>query len=100
MLARLYVIVSSNDEKDINGVMQELVSIDDRFSVSCFRDCPHHKNGVDFYATININEEEVQSLLDKLNNDWDGEYDECCCYGFNTKMFNPLVYYLDFTLWN
>lgn len=100
MLARLYVMISSHNESDIEQVKNELLTIDSRFSISCHRDCPHLKEGVDFYATININEDEIQLLLNQLNNDWDGDYEECSCYGFNTKMFNSLVYYLDFTLWN
>ena len=45
-------------------------------------------------------ENEIQSLLDKLNDDWEGEMEDCICYGFNTKMFHELVYCLEFTLFD
>ena len=88
MLARLYIIMSSQEDKDFEIVKNDLLQIDHRFSISTYRECPHLKDGSDFYATIDLKEEEVDQLLNLLNNDWDGEKDECCCYGFNTKMFN------------
>lgn len=100
MLARLYVIVSSTDKNDEEAVKNHFLEICPDFSISASRECPHVKNAIDFYITMDINEDDVPYLLDKLNNDWDGENDQCSCYGFNTKMFNPLIYYLDFTLWN
>ena len=54
----------------------------------------------EFYITVDLKPEEVQPLLDQLNNDWDGEMDDCDCYGFNTKMFDELVYCLEFTYFN
>ena len=43
-----------------------------------------------------LNEDEIDDLLSKLNNDWDGENDDCQAYSFNTTMFHPNVYYLQF----
>lgn len=100
MLARLYIIVSSEDVNDEMKIKEELLQICPTFSMSASRSCPHVKNAIDFYITADLKEEDVLPLLNQLNNDWDGEIDQCCAYGFNTKMFNPLVYYLDFTLWN
>ena len=44
--------------------------------------------------------EKAQEVLDQLNNDWDGEVDDCIAYGFNTKMFDSLVYHLNFQLYD
>ena len=100
MIARLYIIISSTNESDEKEIKNKLLDICPSFSMSASRECPHVKNAIDFYVTADLKEEDVKPILDKLNNDWDGEYDQCTCYGFNTKMFDPLVYYLDFTLWN
>ena len=43
-----------------------------------------------------LEENEIDDLLSKLNNDWDGEKDDCQAYSFNTTMFHPNVYYLQF----
>ena len=42
----------------------------------------------------------IDRNLDQLNNDWDGEVDDCIAYGFNTKMFDSLVYHLNFQLYD
>lgn len=97
MLGRLYVIINSKNESDCEMIKEELLKIRSDFSFSPSRECPGQKGASDFFATCDINEEEVSVLLDKLNNDWDGEMDDCICYGFNTKMFHPMVYFLEFT---
>ena len=97
MLGRLYVIINSKNESDCEMIKEELLKIRSDFSFSPSRESPGQKGTSDFFATCDINEEEVPVLLDKLNNDWDGEMDDCICYGFNTKMFHPMVYFLEFT---
>lgn len=97
MLGRLYVIIASTSEEDCETIKQKLTSIHSGFSYSPSRNYPAMKGHSDFFATCDLSEDEVQPLLDKLNNDWDGEKDDCICYGFNTKMFDPLVYFLEFT---
>ena len=47
-------------------------------------------------VTSDLSEDEIDDLLSKLNNDWDGESDDCQAYSFNTTMFHPNVYYLQF----
>ena len=49
---------------------------------------------------LNSAKEKAQEVLDQLNNDWDGEVDDCIAYGFNTKMFDSLVYHLNFQLYD
>lgn len=100
MLARLHVVISSELEDDFEMIKQLLLEIYPNFSISASREYPYLNNHSDFYITCDLNEEEVQPLLDKLNNDWDGEKDDCVCYGFNTRMFHKLVYCLEFTLFN
>lgn len=100
MLARLHVIISSEDEKDYQRVNEELLEIYPQFSVSLSREYAGLKGHSEFYITCDLQKDEVQPLLDQLNNDWDGEMDDCICYGFNTKMFDEIVYYLGFTYFN
>ena len=100
MFARLHVIVSSEDDKEIQMIKDLLLDINPNFSISPSRVYAGLKDHSEFYITCDITKEEVQPLLDQLNNDWDGEMDDCICYGFNTKMFHELVYYLGFTLFD
>lgn len=100
MLARLHVIVSSEKDEDIKTVKQLLLQISPEFSISPAREYQGLKNYSEFYCTSKIHIDKIQSLLDKLNNDWEGEKEDCICYGFNTKMFHDLVYCLEFTLFD
>lgn len=100
MLARLHVVISSENPQDYETVKHHLLRINPHFSISPYREYAGLKNHSEFFITCNIQQDEVQPLLDSLNNDWDGENDDCICYGFNTKMFHHLVYYLGFTLYN
>lgn len=100
MLARLHVIISSEEDKDYQTIKDLLLKIRPDFSISYFREYAGLKNHSEFFVTCDLEEKEVQPLLDQLNNDWDGEQDDCICYGFNTKMFHPLVYYLGFVYFN
>ena len=78
MLGTLYVVISSSKEEDYKK----------------------EKDDVEFFATCQITKEKAQEVLDQLNNDWDGEVDDCIAYGFNTKMFDSLVYHLNFQLYD
>lgn len=98
MLARIHIIISSESDNDYKIIVKELLEINPEFSISPSRLYPGLKDHSDFYVTCQIKQEHVQNLLDRLNNDWDGESDSCVCYGFNTKMFHPLVYCLEFEL--
>lgn len=100
MLARLHVVISSEQDKDYQQVKEKLLDINPDFSISPNRPYQSIKDHSEFYITVDLNPDEVQPLLDKLNNDWEGEMDDCDCYGFNTKMFDELVYCLEFTYFN
>lgn len=100
MLARLHVVISSEVDKDIETIKQLLLKINPKFSISPARQYQGLKDHSEFYCTCDLLEDEVQPLLDKLNNDWDGESSDCICYGFNTKMFHNLVYHLGFILFD
>lgn len=98
MLARLYVIISSEDQKDYQTVKNMLLQIEPGLSISPYREYAGKKDCSEFFVTADLEEKQIEPLLNQLNNDWDGEIDDCSCYGFNTKMFHELVYYLEFTL--
>ncbi|MBE5707504.1 MAG: hypothetical protein EGR78_11270 [Erysipelotrichaceae bacterium] len=98
MLGTLYVVISSSKEEDYQKVKEELLEIYPDFSVSPYKESQMEKDAVEFFATCQITKEKAQEVLGQLNNDWDGEIDDCSCYGFNTRMFHDLVYYLEFAL--
>ena len=83
MLGTLYVVISSSKEEDYQKVKEELLEIYPDFSVSPYKESQMEKE-----------------VLGQLNNDWDGEVDDCIAYGFNTKMFDSLVYHLNFQLYD
>ena len=96
MLARLHVIISSEKDSDYKLIKDLLLKINPQFSISPSREYAGIQGHSEFYITCDLQPDEVQPLLNQLNNDWDGEKDDCVCYGFNTKMFHELVYYLGF----
>ncbi len=99
MLIRLYTVVDREDENVVNEVKEAIQNICPKFSFSPSREQPQLANCLDFYGTANnVSNEELEILLNTLNNDWDGELDDCSAYGFNTKMFHPRVYYLQFQI--
>lgn len=100
MLGTLYVVISSSKEEDYQKVKEELLEIYPDFSVSPYKESQMEKDAVEFFATCQITKEKAQEVLDQLNNDWDGEVDDCIAYGFNTKMFDSLVYHLNFQLYD
>ena len=100
MLGTLYVVISSSKEEDYQKVKEELLEIYPDFSVSPYKESQMEKDAVEFFATCQITKEQAQEVLGQLNNDWDGEVDDCIAYGFNTKMFDSLVYHLNFQLYD
>ena len=92
--------ISSSKEEDYQKVKEELLEIYPDFSVSPYKESQMEKDAVEFFATCQITKEKAQEVLGQLNNDWDGEVDDCIAYGFNTKMFDSLVYHLNFQLYD
>lgn len=96
MKIRLHVVVDKEDEAIVQLVEEELLRLHSDFSFSPSRLQPSLAGCMEFYATGEIEEEKIETLLSQLNNDWDGEMEDCQAYGFNTTMFHPNVYYLQF----
>ncbi len=95
MKFRLYVVVDREDENIVEEVKSELLKFDSSLSFSPSREQPSLAGCLEFYCT---GHGDVDSLLEVLNNDWDGDSEDCSAYGFNTKMFHPHVYYLQFQI--
>lgn len=98
MRIRLHVVVDIEDESIVDEVKKDIQKIYKSFSFSPSREQPSLRNCLEFYGTADINQEEIEHLLSQLNNDWEGEIEDCCAYGFNTKMFHSHVYYLQFQI--
>ena len=84
MLGTLYVVISSSKEEDYQKVKEELLEIYPDFSVSPYKESQMEKDAVEFFATCQITKEKAQEVLDQLN----------------TKMFDSLVYHLNFQLYD
>lgn len=98
MLVRLHVVVDDESDQVIEEVKSALEAITSGFSFSPSRPQPSLANCSEFYGTADIEMEEILEILEKLNNDWDGDEYDCSAYGFNTKMFHPRAYYLQFQI--
>ena len=98
MLARVHVVVTPEDEKVVEEVIEALREIESKFSYSPWREQPSLANCLEFFGTANLNDEEIDNFLAKINNDLDGERDDCSAYSFNTKMFHKNVYYIQFQI--
>ena len=96
MKIRLHVVVDKEDDAVVEVVQNALNEICSKMSYSPSRLQPSLAGCMEFYATSDLSEDEIDDLLSKLNNDWDGENDDCQAYSFNTTMFHPYVYYLQF----
>lgn len=98
MLARIHIIIDSENNDDYLTVKEELNKLYPHFSISPAR--PYHgkAHSSEFFVTANMTQEEADLLILKLNNDFDGEDYDLEAYGFNTKMFHSLVYYINFIL--
>lgn len=98
MKVRLHVVIDKEDEIVENEVKSELLALCPNLSFSPSREQPILNGCLEWYATADLTDNEIDSLLEKLNNDFDGERFDCSAYGFNTKMFHHNVYYLQFQI--
>ncbi|MBF0578574.1 hypothetical protein IM774_01985 [Erysipelotrichaceae bacterium RD49] len=92
----LHVVVSSLDENTVQVVQDQLKTFIPEFSFSPMREQSSLQDCIEFYASAQISADQRQLLIDSLDNDWDKDEDDDMfwAYGFNTRMFNPLVYYM------
>ncbi|WP_323089183.1 hypothetical protein [Allobaculum sp. JKK-2023] len=92
----LHVVVSSLDDTTVQIVQDQLKTFVPDFSFSPMREQPSLQDCIEFYASADVTQEQRQLLIDSLDNDWDKDEDDDTywAYGFNTKTFNPLVYYM------
>ncbi len=91
------VVVSSMDEADALTVQKELLEIDPNLSFSPCREQDSLNDAIEFRVSGEADAAQKEALIEKLNNDWDKDEDDefYWAYGFNTKMFDPKVYYLE-----
>lgn len=98
MLVRLHVVIDTEDTGTEEEIKEQLRSYCPDLSFSPSREQPSLMNCREFYSTVQLEKEQAETLRQTLNNDWDGEFDDCDAYGFNTIMFHPHVYYLQFQI--
>ncbi|WP_273235273.1 hypothetical protein [Ileibacterium valens] len=90
------VVVSSLNEEDAFSIQKELSSFLPGLGYSPCRAEPSLNDAIEFLASGTCDEVQKDFLIHTLNNDFDHDENdtEFWAYGFNTRMFNPLVYYL------
>ena len=93
MLMRLHVVVQGNEET-AEQMKVKLSKLQDKLSYSPSREQPSLFNCYEFFCTAELEQSEIDTLKAQLNNDWEGEEDDCSAYGFNTKMYDPDMYYI------
>ncbi len=98
MLVRLHVVVDTEEKSIEEEIKEELLSYCPSMSFSPSREQPSLMHCIEFYTTAQMEKEQAEHLRQKLNNDWDGDFDDCDAYGFNTIMFHPHVYYIQFQI--
>lgn len=98
MLVRLHVVIDTEDTGIEEEIKEQLRSYCPDISFSPSREQPSLMHCMEFYSTVQLEKEQAETLWQTLNNDWDGEFDDCDGYGFNTIMFHPHVYYLQFQI--
>lgn len=96
MKIRLHVVVDMEDEALVEQVQSQLSSVCPGLSYSPSRLQLSLANCMEFYCTGEMEEKDIHAFLEYLNSDFDGEWDDCDAYSFNTTMFHPHVYYLQF----
>lgn len=70
MKIRLHVVVDKEDDAVVEVVQKALNEICSKMSYSPSRLQPSLAGCMEFYATSDLNEDEIDDLLSKLNNDW------------------------------
>ncbi len=92
----LQVVVHTTSEDEVHKVQDQLSSICPLLSYSPVREQPSLNDCMEFMATGMVDEAMRTHLIETLDNDWDKAEDEDSywAYGFNTKAFAPLVYYM------
>lgn len=98
MLVRLHVVIDTEDTGIEEEIKEQLRSYCPDISFSPSREQPSLMHCMEFYSTVQLEKEQAEVLWQTLNNDWDREFDDCDAYGFNTIMFHPHVYYLQFQI--
>ena len=91
------VVISSLNEAQARRVQKELLEIDPDLSFSPCREQESLNEAIEFRVSGQADEEQKEALIHRLNSAWDKDEDDefYWAYGFNTKMFDPKVYYLE-----
>lgn len=91
----LTVVLSTLDEDKALEVQQQLKSYDENLSFSPCIEREDLKECLEFRGSGDVDEKQKAEMIAHLCDDFDQDGDDYYwAYGFNTTMFNPLVYYL------
>lgn len=92
----LYAVIETLDEPEAEAVCDQIRKLDPELSFSPLREQPSLNGCLEVHATGTADAAQKQALLETIDDDWDAneEESEFQAYGFNTKMMNPLLYYV------
>lgn len=99
----LRAVVSTRDEELAQSVIARLRKDVPQLSCSPFREETSLENCLEFMGSAEVTSEQKERILARWDNDWDSEEERngtenYWAYAFNTKMFDPLLYYLELEL--
>lgn len=90
----MLVVLHSLDEVDVIEVQGELQQRIPGITFSPAREQPSLEGCLEFHASAKVSVALKDELTRTLDNDFDSDEGMYWAYGFNTKMFDPRVYYL------
>lgn len=92
----LYAVFETLDEQKAKAVCERIRALDPDLNFSPFREQPSLNGCLEAHATGVADKAQRQALLAAIDDDWDvnEEESEFQAYGFNTKMMDPLLYYV------
>ncbi|MDD8048881.1 MAG: hypothetical protein PHH04_04660 [Thomasclavelia sp.] len=98
MNALMTIVLNNNDDNNYKEVKNKLLSIKNDLSISPYIDYEGRKDFIIFNITMQIEDDEIDSFLSKLSNNFEGENDDCETFSQFSKMFDDSVDYISFYL--
>lgn len=88
------------DEKTAAQALEKLRKDVPSLSCTPFREEPSLEDCLEVLGTATVDEQTKEKVLSTWDNDWDSNEDrdgseQYWAYAFNTKMFDPILYYLE-----
>lgn len=98
-LAMMHIFLNTHTDEDYEAFKTAFEKTKDygvkELSISPIREYGEYG---EIYATLQVEDDKVQTLLDFMSDGWDGTYDDCECNSFTSKVFDEHINSLYFQL--